>query len=323
MAGYSGYSNFISTTILKDTSIDMTGYMHHQIGQHPKYDAAVAYFKRLILDELYSFGINAWIGGGAVRDYFLYNKITSDIDLYFPNQEHYDAAKEWIINNAIPFSNSPASEYYQIEKEKGIVVRANLKNSLKIKYKNIDLDLVKMFRSNEIETIKSFDMTICAAAVSNEGVFMANDFLLDLASKQIHFQSLHNPFSTLVRLQKYIKKGFSVSYNELHKLAYEIKTIPIAEINPVEFQLDQLEQQYGVPRESPDHIGMHGSQGFSRNPVDEIIMPHFVSPGVRFREIDQAVVQQPLPPQPNESILDRILSSFSSDKKEEYENDGY
>lgn len=315
MAAAFGYSSTLSMPLQDSTSKNhKNDYISYLKGDHPKYDAAIAYFENLILKELSSFNIRTWVGGGAVRDYFLYNQITSDVDLYFPNDEQYNAAKEWILNNTIPFTKTPLSEYYQIQKEKGVIVR-ELKNSLKIRYKGIDIDLVKMHRLSEVETIKSFDMTVCAAAVSTNGVFMVNDFLLDLASKQIRFQSLHSPFSTLIRLQKYIKKGFSCSYNEMHKLAYEIKNVPITEINPVEFQLDQLEQQYGVPRNTPKRRDMAsgGTDGFGGNPCEILEMPPatFVSPQ---RYVDNTA---------RPSVIDQIMHAFTPAAKEHYDNAGY
>jgi hypothetical protein len=293
-------------------------YFH---GVHPKYDSAISYFNRLILDELTSLNINAWVAGGAVRDYFLYNNITSDIDLYFANQESFDGVKEWMLNNIIPFKQVPSSNYYKIHKETGVIIY-DTKNSLKIRYKNIEFDLVKIFRNDEIQTINSFDMTVCGAAVSSKGVFMVPDFLLDLASKKIHFQNLHSPFSTLLRLEKYIKKGFSCSYSELHKLAFEIKNIPITEINPVEFQLDQIESTYGRPKRVVNNDRLSNDTNGSSNPVNEIVLPSAPLYYMNDPFFDDNHIISP--PDAGKSLLEEIANVFKPSKKtkEEY-GDGY
>jgi len=85
--------------------------------------------------------------------------------------------------------------------------------------------------------------------------------------------------------------------------------MPITEINPVEFQLDQLEQQYGIPKSAPQHNGRsYGTSGYGGNICHEVVLeetPEFVSPGVFFREPPP----EPQHPEPQQSIMAKIFSS--------------
>lgn len=57
---------------------------------------AVARYGKIILTELKEAGIKTWIAGGALRDYFMAVKITTDYDLFFPNETEYEKAKTFL-----------------------------------------------------------------------------------------------------------------------------------------------------------------------------------------------------------------------------------
>jgi tRNA nucleotidyltransferase/poly(A) polymerase len=57
-----------------------------------QFDNAVERFGDIILNELKEKKITAWVAGGIVRDYFLGNKMTSDFDLFFPDEKNFKKA---------------------------------------------------------------------------------------------------------------------------------------------------------------------------------------------------------------------------------------
>ena len=62
-------------------------------------DNAVERYGKIILTELKEAGIKCWIAGGALRDYFMAVKITTDYDLFFPNEIEYEKAKTFKIKD--------------------------------------------------------------------------------------------------------------------------------------------------------------------------------------------------------------------------------
>ena len=58
----------------------------------------LVYFNNLILGELRRNGINAWIAGGILRDYFSDMPMKSDCDIYFPNVEEFNKAKNHLLS---------------------------------------------------------------------------------------------------------------------------------------------------------------------------------------------------------------------------------
>ena len=58
----------------------------------------LVHFNNLILGELRRNGINSWIAGGALRDYFLSKPLKSDCDIFFPNLSEFNKAKDYLIS---------------------------------------------------------------------------------------------------------------------------------------------------------------------------------------------------------------------------------
>lgn len=220
--------------------IEYVGY-----GQHTSYDDCIDYFRILILSELENIDIKVWVAGGAMRDFFQLGYVTTDIDLYFPSEYDYEKTKGWILDEKNRYKRNSISQPENYEFSK--IIYEN-QNSCKIQYKNYYFDLVKHHKKSPAETISNFDFTICAAACNYHSIFFWPTFFLDLSSKSLTIKNYHNPISTFKRLQKYIKKGFTIHNFELLELAKRIKDTPSAEINPVEFQLDQLENPHGILR---------------------------------------------------------------------------
>ena len=52
------------------------------------------YFNNLILGELRRNGIDCWIAGGCLRDYFSQKPMKSDCDIFFPNNDEFENNSE-------------------------------------------------------------------------------------------------------------------------------------------------------------------------------------------------------------------------------------
>jgi len=137
-------------------------------------------------------GVKCWVAGGCIRSYFANEKI-NDIDVFFRTQDDLDKAK--ILLKNIPGMN----EFFENEN----CIKYELNNKKKI-------DLVKRFYNGITETLSNFDFTVTCAGITSEGEFFRHtDFFIDLSSKRLAINSVPFPISTLGRLQKYIKRGYT------------------------------------------------------------------------------------------------------------------
>lgn len=194
--------------------------------------ACIKYFKKIFFEYLMSneyddagnfkpLDIHCWIAGGALRDYFSIGYPQSDIDIFFPNEGEYQKLKDFFESKGLEV---------QYENEKVCVFFFN-------KHK---FDLVKVFFSGPHETISEFDFTVCCCAVDEDDVYMHADFFPDLARRRLIINKLPFPLSTLQRLQKYIKKGYSICNGGLLDLSKGIAGLDLTrpEVNTFEFYAD-------------------------------------------------------------------------------------
>jgi len=56
---------------------------------------AVERYGKLILNEMKEANITCWLAGGALRDYFSGVPVTTDYDMFFPNEAEYKKAREY------------------------------------------------------------------------------------------------------------------------------------------------------------------------------------------------------------------------------------
>jgi hypothetical protein len=167
----------------------------------------LVYFNNLILGELRRNGIQSWIAGGVLRDYFSDKPLKSDCDIFFPNLDEYIKAKNY-------FSRNNGKIIWESE------------NGMKVNYKGNTFDLVKIFASNPNATINRFDFTISMFATDGSDVYYGNNSLKDLQDRKLVINTIVNPLSTLKRVLKHYKKGFTMSAEETKKLYTALNNLP-------------------------------------------------------------------------------------------------
>lgn len=217
-------------------------------------------FNELIFKEMKSIDVRCWVAGGSIRDFFTKNHVPAetDIDVYFSSQNHFEAAKRWYLDkDYCPIDTMVRRLNITNEVEKTELMRRTVNrqigtidyetdNAIRINIDDRKIDLVKNLKQDPLKTLEYFDMTVTQAAIENETLYHSVSYFADLLTKSIVLTNVHHPLSTLQRIPKYISKGFFISHAEMMKIAKAIKQIPINEINPIEFGLDQLENPNGV-----------------------------------------------------------------------------
>lgn len=172
-----------------------------------QFDNAISRYGNLILDLLKDQKIKCWLAGGAIRDYFMGVPITTDYDLFFPNQTQYDKAVAFF-------------------KERKCDIKWESENGMKIVFENRTYDLVKKFFDDPQKTIDAFDFTVSMFAVDTNDVYYGETSFIDLAKKQLMINKITYPASTLKRAFKYHKKGFSICNGETKKIIDAIRNMP-------------------------------------------------------------------------------------------------
>lgn len=144
---------------------------------------------------------NPVIAGGACRSWVIQEK-PKDIDVYFTNKQNLEAFdNHFNVNDLKP------------------VMKFNEKTAFK---ESVRFDIIRKAFKDQVAILKTFDLTISMCSVSADTVVCHKDYLADLASKSIVFANLENPLGSLVRMQKYVKYGYTASPKELEALATAI-----------------------------------------------------------------------------------------------------
>ena len=189
-----------------------------------QFENAVKRYGELILNEMKEANIICWLAGGALRDYFIGVPVTTDYDMFFPNEAEYKKARKYF-------------------EAKDCEVKWESDKGCKIKYKEKTYDLVKMFFTNPQTTIDTFDFTVSMLAVDNESIYCGETTFIDLAKRQLMINKITYPASSLSRAFRYYTKGFRMCQGEMKKLFDAIQNTPKEEKRTETNTVDVKEQE--------------------------------------------------------------------------------
>lgn len=161
---------------------------------------AISHFNKHVYSK-FPQDINFWIAGGAIRSYFENNKYPKDYDLYVSCQEDYD--------KLVAFFGS-----------KNIKPTWESDNAINFIYKYESFDVCKRFFASPQDTINNFDFTAVSAAIDRNKFYRHPNFKRDVKKRQLVINELQDSIGTFTRVSKYIKRGYTISENELDKLKH-------------------------------------------------------------------------------------------------------
>ena len=130
--------------------------------------------------------------------------VKTDYDMFFPDADNYQKA-------------------YNYFKSKDCKIKWESENGCKIVYDGNTYDLVKKYFANPQTTIEAFDFTVSMFAVDLEKIYHGETTFIDLAKRQLMFNKITYPASTMSRAFRYYKKGFVMCIGEMRKLFEAIK----------------------------------------------------------------------------------------------------
>jgi hypothetical protein len=157
--------------------------------------------------------------GGAVTSLFSNSRI-KDFDLYFESRESFNKVKKHFdkdlateCNLKLVFSTKNALTYsFDTEGKKGTI------------------QLIKAFHGDINTIFEKFDFYCCMGSYqfSTSKFVLHDSFLKDIAQRRLTFNpATPYPLSSLIRVRKYIGKGYSIDAINLVKLALSIHKLDL------------------------------------------------------------------------------------------------
>lgn len=149
---------------------------------------------------------SVWVVGGAVRDSVWGIEPQHDVDLFFPSKEDLEAVERIML--------ASGAELLSLTTKKTSYRWAGRK-----------YDLIGSWFDTLEAALERADFTVaCAGVAPVERVLVCHeDYFEDLAGKQLRIHSLPDPASTLMRVARYSKMGFTLSYGDAMRLAKRIR----------------------------------------------------------------------------------------------------
>lgn len=156
---------------------------------------------------------DAYVIGGAITSLFSHSKI-NDIDIYFENEDSKKLIISWFKKSSTLLHESPTALTFIINKSDMLY----------------QLIIHPEITGKPEDIFKHFDYTICMGAYSfkNDSFYFHDDFFKHLAQRRLVFNpGTKFPISSLVRIKKYMERGYSISGIEIIKIALQIQQLSI------------------------------------------------------------------------------------------------
>ena len=199
----------------------------------------------------------AYVAGGAITSLFC-NREINDIDVYFRNKEDYIGFIREIYDNSCLMTHT----------NKATLFVHGTGNT------NVKLQLIRFdFFDNAEKIFEKFDYTVCMGAFdfTTEKFILHQDFIKDNCCRILRFNSnTAYPIISLLRVQKYEKKGYEISKSEFIRVLLTCLTL---NINSYEELQEQMGGMYGI---NYDKI-FKGFKDFSLESVIEKIKDLFAN----------------------------------------------
>ncbi|ALS22086.1 hypothetical protein IJ22_17120 [Paenibacillus naphthalenovorans] len=189
-----------------------------------------------------------FIAGGTITSLFC-NREINDIDVYFRDEE-----------SLIQFIEDSWSSGWVI---------TNTKKATLVKFQGKDVQLIHFdYFKNAQEIFDTFDFTVCMGAFdfADEKFYLHNDFLKHNSQRILIFnKNTSYPIVSLLRVQKYKDKGYTISKPEMLRIVMTCMKLNITTLSELK---EQIGGMYGV---NYDRLFEGESEDFSlENAIDKI-----------------------------------------------------
>jgi len=173
---------------------------------------AKKYFNDLInYNELSKLG-TVFIAGGALMDVFLYEEITSDVDLFCDSQDTFDKLLNYFNNNG----------GVHIHEDNDIVIQ--------FEWNDVRVDISKKFFDSPEKYIEDCFFILNAIVLCEEYFYYHGAFFSHFEQGIIGINNISRPFELFRRIQTYNKKGFVLSDMDILKIINHLNSLDKKEL---------------------------------------------------------------------------------------------
>ena len=172
----------------------------------------------------------AFVAGGAISCLFTDRQI-NDFDIFFPDGEGVAAAQAYlnrVSNWHHEYTSSLADSFTNT---KPIEIQDPCEYGKTIVVGNVKIQLVTAFYGDAKDIFNTFDFHCCMGAFQ----FADNEFVFDpfffndnmTRTLRYNYEGAVNPLTSLFRVDKYKKYGYTLPTNELMKIVFAIKRVKL------------------------------------------------------------------------------------------------
>lgn len=189
----------------------------YQSAKFPVGDQVIHHFYKKLISKTET---DFFIAGGAITSFLSGDKI-KDFDLFFKSRK--DAFLTLIklrkdFEFKLHFSTKEA-----------------IKGSILLDGIRVNIDIVKRTFNDPFDCIKMFDFTVCCFAVDSDTFYYHENAAFDLLRKKLVVNNLPFPVSSTRRMNKYIKKGFSVCNGTILEILTAVRELDSSEFGLIDF----------------------------------------------------------------------------------------
>ncbi len=185
----------------------------------PALKAALGRLKKLLPPEM-SLGVEAFIVGGSILDALVGRQgqpfaPAKDVDIFFPNEEAFEQARDSFSSHEEPFDKGDAKLVYQRP------------NKTSYTYRGVKFDLVSsVYCDTPEELVDLVDFTVSSGAFDlRDDHFCSHRlFFEDFSAKALRAHALPNPTKTMFRMPRYVQRGFWPDYGTLTRIGKNIES---------------------------------------------------------------------------------------------------
>jgi hypothetical protein len=167
-----------------------------------------------------------WIAGGAVRRTITGEKLDSDFDFFFANEQQATDFETLLINRGalLQHKNEKNSTYILPAEPVPDLLHQDGSDVI---LPEIKIQVIKFrYYNSAEEVIDSFDFTLTQFAYDGKFIYMGDFSLWDVARKRLVPHRITYAVSSLRRLLKYAKQGYTVCAGGLSEILQQTVNDP-------------------------------------------------------------------------------------------------
>lgn len=108
---------------------------------------------------------------------------------------------------------------------------------------NGNVQLIFRFYGEPEKLVREFDFEHCTGYFYRNELMLNEDMLMSVLTKELKYRHGKYPVSSLLRLQKYIQRGYTIPTGELIKLALDISKLDLSDAKVFSDQLSGVDLQ--------------------------------------------------------------------------------